>query len=148
MLVFAKCWRRGGRAAHFRSLAPNCGPAIALTSPGALGPSGDHLDAQLQETLTPAHITSFLEWRCGLPFEHLVLSTPNFSAPVRPHTNGQRNSPFAARPSDVPVEDRVPTNPLFSQVQLSTQNLWLALLCLGHPPVCQGHPLLSHMCPV
>ena len=48
-------------AAHFASLLRNDPLVAALTQSQAWGPSGDHLDARLQEQCTPAHILSMME---------------------------------------------------------------------------------------
>ena len=48
-------------AAHFASLPRDDPSVAALTQSQSWGPSGDHLDARLQEQCTPAHILSMME---------------------------------------------------------------------------------------
>ena len=48
-------------AAHFASLSRDDPSVEALTQSQSWGPSGDHLDARLQEQCTPAHFLSMME---------------------------------------------------------------------------------------
>ena len=127
-------------AAHFASLPRNDPLVAALTQSQAWGPSGDHLDARLQEQCTPPHILSMMEvWISAQvagstipPSAPTVVDTnfhngssgspaDNVGAPSRPLPSPfvpsrtfpevPPRSPFASQASHVPLHGSVVSNP-------------------------------------
>ena len=92
-------------ADHFSGLTSDNPVSVALSSPASWGTAGDHLEARIQEALTPPHITAMLEvWPTshvgsfGSDAEHTPQPLPLPAAPV-PLPNGPSDpvpSPFLA----------------------------------------------------
>ena len=122
-------------ADHFSSLASDNPLAVTLSSQVSWGPTGDHLEACIQDALTPLHITSMLEvWLTSQAGSFVgdaeqSRQSPPPTAPAPPSsvpsdpvpspflsspreaTLASSRSPFAAQHSAPPLHGVVVSNP-------------------------------------